>query len=314
MTQKILNEEEIEFLKALNYLSNNLFGRDEGYLKNNKIKIDFITNFFDNYFTKELLDIKEECYEHIEKCKLEEGSAIAHLSRRMNQAIDKLQFHYSSDKFCKDTELESAYKTIMDLFGIYKWVNVGSEFDLIAFLFKCRGSNKNGTFTLEEARILCEELSEILNRKELSDEFDKIMYEVYYNFSQREILNKMTTKRINEIFSHQESLLIPIEKYNYDEITKVLFTYIRGGNRLIYKKIIEEHILPEHSQPLTMRSGNLSDIVRFADCFNISLPIISIIFDAKVEHKNRVRDSVTPFLRDLRKFNPNLYKEKSTIS
>lgn len=314
MTKKILNEEEIEFLKALNYLSNNLFIRDEGYLKSNKIKIDFITNFFDNYFTNEFLDIKEESYKDINKYKLDEGSKIAYLSRRMNQAIDKLQFHYSSDKYCKDTELENAYKTIMDLFGIYKWVNVGSEFDLIAFLFKCRGSNKNGTFTLEEARILCEELSEILNRKELSDEFDKIMYEVYYNFSQRESLNNLTTKRMNVLFSYQESRCIPIDNYNYNEIAEVLFTYIRGGNRLIYKTIIEEHILPEHSQPLTMRSGKLSDIVRFADCFDIPLSIISIIFDVKVEPNNRVRDSVTPFLRDLRKFNPNLYKEKSTIS
>lgn len=313
MTHKILNEKEIQYLKALHYLTANIFKGGESDIQNNKIRVEFITDFFDNYFTPNILDIKEECYEYIDKYQLEKGLAVSYLSRRMNQIIDKLQFHYSSDKFSKDTELESAYKTILNLFGIYKWIKVGLEFDFIAFLFKCRGEQKNGIFSLTEARLLCEELSEIFDKKELLEQYDITIDNKFLQFSKRNVMDNLAEVRKNELFNHYESHCITENQYDYHQMELTFLTFIRGGNRIIYKKIIEEHALPENAQPLTIKDNNLSDIVRFADCFNIPLPIVSKIFDTKVGHNNRVPESVTPFYRALKQFNPNLYREKSII-
>lgn len=96
-----------------------------------------------------------------------------------------------------------------------------------------------------------------------------------------------------------------IDKFNYKLMNKLLYPYIPNGTELIYKSIVERHVLPKDAQPLKMKNNNKANIIRFADCFEISISEINQIFDIIVDSNNRPKEYVNDFFRFLKQINPN---------
>lgn len=95
------------------------------------------------------------------------------------------------------------------------------------------------------------------------------------------------------------------DKFNYKLMHDLLYSYIPNGTEPIYKSIVERHVLPKDAQSLKMKDDKKSDIVRFADCFKISIREINMIFDIKVKANDRPKNNVNNFYRLLRQINPD---------
>jgi hypothetical protein len=100
------------------------------------------------------------------------------------------------------------------------------------------------------------------------------------------------------------------DKFDYESMVDILSPFISGGTIPIYKSIVEKKVLPKDSQPLRMKDNNKANIVRFADCFGISIPQINKIFEITVQNKDRNKESRSDFFILLRGYNPNLYKKE----
>lgn len=95
------------------------------------------------------------------------------------------------------------------------------------------------------------------------------------------------------------------DKFNYKLMHDLLYSYIPNGTEEIYRSVIEKHVLPLKAQTLRMKDDKKSDIVRFADCFKISIREINMIFDIKVKANDRPKNNVNNFYRLLRQINPD---------
>jgi len=101
------------------------------------------------------------------------------------------------------------------------------------------------------------------------------------------------------------------DKYNYEEMTEKLEPFIKNITPSILKNVIENKCLPnKETQTLRMDKDNKSNIVRFADCFDISIPQINKIFEIIVQNNDRNKESRSDFFILLRSYNPNLYKKE----
>ena len=87
-------------------------------------------------------------------------------------------------------------------------------------------------------------------------------------------------------------------------MTDKLNTYIPNAKAPIYRSIIEYHVLPKDTQKLTMLNNNKANIIRFADCFGISISEINRIFDIEVKSNNRPKEYKNDFYKLLKLINP----------
>ncbi len=94
------------------------------------------------------------------------------------------------------------------------------------------------------------------------------------------------------------------DKFDYKLMTELLHPYILNGTEEIYRSVIEKHVLPLNAQTLRMKDDKKSDIVRFADCFDIPISKINKIFDIKVASNDRPKALVNDFYRKLKEINP----------
>jgi len=94
------------------------------------------------------------------------------------------------------------------------------------------------------------------------------------------------------------------DKFDYKLMTELLHPYILNGTEEIYRSVIEKHVLPLNAQTLRMKDDKKSDIVRFADCFDIPISKINKIFDIKVASNDRPKALVNDFYGKLKEINP----------
>lgn len=94
------------------------------------------------------------------------------------------------------------------------------------------------------------------------------------------------------------------DKFDYKLMTELLHPYIPNGTEEIYRSVIEKHVLPLNAQTLRMKDDRKSDIVRFADCFDIPISKINKIFDIKVASNDRPKALVNDFYGKLKEINP----------
>lgn len=162
------------------------------------------------------------------------------------------------------------------------------------------------------------ELSNILDNEEAFNSFReycidyfvpkeivKLKNEHIVNF-ENEIIKKATENIDKELFPYKNRI-------DYDNFHKVISKFIRGGTPEIYKHIIEQKRYPNinNLQFLTMISGKKTEMVRFADAFDINLRDASIIFNTKICSKDRNVKSRNEFFYFLKTYSPNLYKENN---
>ena len=116
--------------------------------------------------------------------------------------------------------------------------------------------------------------------------------------------NQYVDKEFQKVINNTDNI-ITNDKYNYELMTDKLNTYIPNAKAPIYRSIIEYHVLPKDTQKLTMLNNNKANIIRFADCFGISISEINRIFGIKVKSNNRPKEYVNDFFRVLKGLNPD---------
>lgn len=94
------------------------------------------------------------------------------------------------------------------------------------------------------------------------------------------------------------------DKYNYKEMVEKLRPFIPGGTESVYRSVIENKELPSDEPTLRMNKPNKANIVRFADCFEITVSKINKIFDIEVKSNDRPKELVNDFYRKLKEINP----------
>lgn len=295
-----------------------------GILKRNaNIDVDFINGFFDFYVREKpyLQDIFEDKYKKIPK-----SINMKHriLTDDDISTLKEIQDYQSADvkigiiNMDIDNNIPKTFDFLLN--ALKKEFEIENmNIDLIGYKFSINLKRDN-TEILKNGKILliqiAKSLSYIFNDEESYLQFEKfcmnfLIQEEIKRVSIENEVNKITqiTQKAKEKVIYEyfpEKIVIDYNVFN-DKMKK----YIKSGTPEIYKYIIENKKFPKDTylQPLTMISESKSDIVRFADCFDIDLKDASIIFNTPVESKNRVRSTRSPFFFLLKSYNSQLYLE-----
>lgn len=222
------------------------------------------------------------------------GNSFLECFKKENTYLEKNFEERLEKKTFKNPKSEEYYNKIVEIFELEKVFKDDKEkknyFNLLEFKFKVYNEESLGIYSIEQAQEICKDISIILEKENAIKVFESC-----YNI-------KPLSQ--NSLSNNTE------DKYDYEEMVKNFEKYILGGTAEIYKYIIENKKYPEITtwQTLKMISEKKSDIIRFADCFEIKLKNASKIFGVKVEDKNRNKIPNTDFMGLLRKYNSQLYK------
>lgn len=179
-------------------------------------------------------------------------------------------------------------------------------------------------------------VSKFGNLSQENNDIDNILSNIKIIIDQRrnnpdkyfqDILNTPCYKNMKDYFEIQKSFYYPYFKFQkigdkaqknkllysdkYEDMVEDLRPFIKNITPKILKHIIEKLSLPLDSQPLIMLKNNKSNIVRFADCFEIPIRNINMIFSCATPIKdcNRNEYSKNDFLKVLHKYNNKLYRQ-----
>lgn len=197
------------------------------------------------------------------------------------------------------------YKGIYDT--IYHKIGVDSKiYDNLIWhkFFNEEYNGVKGVRTADEICLFYKELMDLLGIDDIDKyvEFTDYVQELGYEGRLSKDKNdaNQSTNPTNNVEINRTD-----DKFNYKLMSELLYSYIPNGTELIYKSIVERNVLPKDAQPLKMKNNKKANIVRFADCFSISITKINNIFDIKVDSNNRPKEYVNDFFRVLKQINSN---------
>lgn len=154
--------------------------------------------------------------------------------------------------------------------------------------------------------------SKFSNVQLISEKIVKEDIELLNDWKEEKLETEKKTVLIPNVIINSEenplSINNDIDKFNYKLMHDLLYSYIPNGTEPIYKSIVERHVLPKDAQSLKMKKNIKANIIRFADCFGISISEINQIFDIKVDSNNRPKEYINDFFRVLKQINPDFTK------
>lgn len=293
-------------------------------LRNNSyINFDFVEGFF-LYYTSD-----KECWKTIfndkyDKLKIPIKIKNRRITKEDESLLEDYKQQVTANIKIEIINLDIDYKIPRDLDYLVKRLkglfNIGNKnIDLIGYKFtnELKKYNEDKMFHGKKILIdMAKSLSSIFEDRESYLKFEKLCYETFKKEEIEIINNNLEKSKEAKILKKAENNVIfqyfPEKmKYNFDDLSQKMNKYIKAGTPEIYQYIIENKRYPLNNfwQPLFMISESKSDIVRFADCFEIELKEASIIFGTPVESKNRVKSARTEFYYLLKSYNPKLYLE-----
>lgn len=217
---------------------------------------------------------------------------IQYISQKFPSSSEKGIINAKIEKYkYKDIDLGSLHKHLQGvLYNIYLKMVRRLGFKDQILLYKWYVENYDhgiGIKTPDQVKQFYKELSCILDKDYVDDLDDFNQY-----------VDNVFPKVINNTDN-----TITNDKYDYELMTDKLRDYISNATASIYRSIIEYQVLPKDTQKLTMLNNNKANIIRFADCFGISISKINRIFDIKVKSNNRPKEYVNDFFRVLKGLN-----------
>lgn len=308
MNNNFFDELEVDIIKNFSTLNSNFIDNFFEYYINERDSLlmlyDKKIETFQNQLVKSPSFYKNEHFETRQNI-LEE--------RRLRLKIECINDDITSRLYNKNIDIISELKST---FKLESFLNI----DLVGYkLIKALDNkDKANNLNINVLIDIATELSRILNKegafKSFRDycinyfvpkEIDKLKNEHKANF-ENNILLKASENVDKELFPCKNRI-------DYDIFNKDISKYIKGGTPEIYKHIIEQKKYPNNKnlQFLTMISGKKTEMVRFADAFDINFKDASIIFDTKIGSKDRKVKTRNEFYFFLKVYSPNLYKENN---
>ena len=213
---------------------------------------------------------------------------------------DSERIKNAKEKKYKNIDLRSLYKihsepAVLDYIYLKMVTRLGFKDEILLYKWHVENYDHGiGIKTPDQVKQFYKELSCILDK-------DNISYLIDFN---QDVDNEFQ-KVINNTDNTKTN-----DKYDYELMTVKLHDYIPNATASIYRSIIESKVLPRDTQNLTMLNNNKANIIRFADCFGISISKINRIFDIEVKSNNRPKKYVNEFFNDLKELNSNFKAPK----
>lgn len=261
------------------------------------------------YFDK--IDVEYKYFDKID---------VNYIRKHQQEFINKEEYYTfikpKVDKY-KDSGLNDIDKGPVNYKGIYDTIyhKIGVDLKIYDNLIwhKFFNEQHNGVKGVRTADEICLFYKELIDFLEIDDidkyvEFTDYVQELGYEgrLSIDKYDSNQSTNPAN--ISNNVERNRNDDKFNYKLMPDLLYSYIPNGTEPIYKSIVERHVLPKDAQPLKMKNNIKANIIRFADCFGISISEINQIFDIKVDSNNRPKEYTNDFFRVLKQINPDFTK------
>lgn len=245
---------------------------------------------------------------------------VNYIRKHQQEFINKEEYYTfikpKVDKY-KDSGLNDIDKGPVNYKGIYDTIyhKIGVDLKIYDNLIWHKFFNEeyNGVKGVRTANEICLFYKELMHLLGIDDDELYVNFTTYIqDFGSKGMLDKdnndsnQSTNPAN--ISNNVERNRNDDKFNYKLMHDLLYSYIPNGTEPIYKSIVERHVLPKDAQSLKMKDDIKANIIRFADCFGISISEINQIFDIKVDSNNRPKEYINDFFRVLKQINPDFTK------